>query len=546
MKTNIKVPTTVALVACLLCLLVFIRALFADFVNFDDQDFVLNNVAIRSLDWNFFVAAFTNISKSNNLWVPLTHVSFAIDHFVWGLDPFGYHLTNISLHAANTGLVVLIADKLCRKEFLGECRTEEAQYLYPILLLLSGLLFGLHPLRVGSVAWVSERKDVLNGFFSLGAIFFYLCYVLNRSNAFKTGTGLRYYLFSVVLLILAAMAKPTSVTIPVILLVIDWYPLGRFRKERALTVLADKIPFFMISVALSLIVLLTAAKTNYLLSMEDFPLWNRILVSGNALFEYCRLMFFPVGLSPVHIIPHPIPQLYLLKTCVILAVVASIAYAGTKKPILLASFLCFTIPLLPVLAFFQSSPFAFAAYNTYLPSVMPSIALSASMMMLYQRISNSEKNQRLLVGSAIISVVIFFTFMTQLQISVWQNSATMWTRVIKIQPYDQAYFLRGLYYSDSGQFQAAIDDFTTCLQIMKQTNSPGIFNLYAFRGEALFKAGRYDEAVTDFTAAITMHPHRLYFYYRGMALKKMGKIEDAKVDLGKAGQSNGQISWFGL
>lgn len=199
MKSSRKVVVATALIVALISLLVYLRALDCGFVNWDDQIYILNNVDIRGLDRKFFVWAFTD--TATGWWMPLTWLSFAVDYHFWGLDPFGYHLTNILLHAVNGGLVVLLADRLLAGAAgSGEQGPAPARWRYPALLLLAGLVWGLHPLRVESVAWATERKDVLNGAFALGAAIFYLHYAQLVDVPGRRRTAVHAYLASLVLL----------------------------------------------------------------------------------------------------------------------------------------------------------------------------------------------------------------------------------------------------------------------------------------------------------------------------------------------------------
>ena len=214
--TSKKQIVIVALAVGLICMLVYFRALSCGFINWDDQDYILNNTAIRSLD-GIVNWAFT----ANHLgwWMPLTWISFAIDYYFWGLNPVGYHLTNIILHAVNAGLVVMIADSLLNQwsKVQAPIRSK-LQYL--VTLLLAGFLFGIHPLRVESVAWVTERKDVLNGVFALGSILFYLRYVRKRESSEKNKTFAYDYILSLIFFMLSLMAKSVSVVIPMMLLLL--------------------------------------------------------------------------------------------------------------------------------------------------------------------------------------------------------------------------------------------------------------------------------------------------------------------------------------
>jgi len=544
MTIDFKTPKAVALTASLICLLVYLRALACDFVNFDDTFYVLNSEAIRQLDWNLVVYAFT-APQAN--WVPLTHISLAIDYHFWELNPIGYHLTNILLHSANTGLVVLIADGLYRNKFSENGTVAGGKYLYPGMLLLAALVFGIHPLRVESVAWVTERKDVLNGIFSLGSIYFYLRYVDKKIERGPTSAAKRNLLISVSLFFLSLIAKTMSVTVPVLLLVIDWYPLRRVKNfKEFLQLVVEKIPYFVLSAAVAILMLSKTSKVKVLLTLDQFPFESRIIVSGNAVFEYIRLQLLPFGISPLPFIPSPIPWTYTVKTVLVLLITAGILFYWKKCRWLTAAWCCFVIALVPILALFQANPMSLAAHGTYLPSVFPGIILAALSAQTYCKFaaSSSQFLGKMMLCAA-VTLLVFYVAMTQLHIGVWKDSEALWTRVIKIQPFDRAYFSRALHYVDVGRYQDAIDDYTVCLRFMTVDRDPEAFNINAFRGEALAKIGRYEDAVRDFTTAIGQYPHRLYYYHRGRALKELGRTGEAEADFRQAGQAKGQMYWFG-
>ena len=387
MNTQRHPVNRIALAAAVICLLVFLRALACDFVGLDDGDYILKNTDIRHLDARLLVSAFTRLF-AGDYWMPLTWLSFAVDYRFWGLNPLGYHLTNILLHAANAGLAVLIADRLCRDRFGRPGAFAGYRYLYPGMLLLAGLLFGIHPLRVESVAWVTERKDVLNGLFALGSILCYLDYAHAREDGGGTGTARWYYLLSLVLFVLSLMAKPVSVVIPALLLAADWCPLGRLRKGRILPVLAEKIPFFVGSAAMAAAIILIMSGQNSIASGADLPFGLRVIVSGNAVFEYARLQLFPVGILPFYVLAKAIPPAFAVKTAVVVAVTCLCIYAGRRRPWVCATWFSFVIPLLPVLAFFYNGvDIAFAARFTYLPAVVPSIVAAALCAVAYERVA---------------------------------------------------------------------------------------------------------------------------------------------------------------
>ncbi|MBT0652303.1 tetratricopeptide repeat protein [Geomobilimonas luticola] len=536
-KTAENSASRVALVAGLICLLVYLRALGCGFVNWDDQDYILNNIAIRTLDANLVSWAFTN--HAVGWWMPLTWLSFALDYHFWGLNPLGYHLTNIVLHAVNTGLVVLIAARVANyavPESVSDC----PRWLFAGALLLAGLLFGIHPLRVESVAWATERKDVLNGLFFFGAVLAYLRYVRKRDTG-GAGAG-RDYLLAVVLFCCSLMAKQVSVVLPVMLLVLDWYPLDRLRRMGLRAVLLEKVPFLALSVAMTVFTITIAMQDNALALGLSFG--QRLVISGNAVFEYVRLLLYPVGIIPVYIIPQPIPGAYTAKTIIAVLVCVGVA-AGWKRAWLPAIWLCFLLPLVPVLAFTQNGIQAFAARFTYLPSVAPSIATALALIVFLPKLAGAVGRWgQFFVVSLLVMVLVLYGLTTQRLISVWHDSGTFWTRVIEYQPFDRAYFYRGLFHVDEGAYDAAVSDYTASLTLALKDGFPEAFNIYAFRGEALVKAGHYADAVADFTTAIDRSPHPLYFHHRGLALQAQGRMAEAAADFLRAGQARGQMRWF--
>ncbi len=532
----------IALTAGLLCLLVYLRALGCGFVNFDDPEYVLNNDIIRSLDWNLLVPAFTQAPVG--WWMPLTWISFAIDYHFWGLNPFGYHLTNILLHAANTGLVVILADKVCRNRFPAGKHSQDMRYLYPGMLLLAALLFGIHPLRVESVAWVTERKDVLNGLFSIGSLLFYLRYAQKKVETGETGGTDRDYFISLVLFSLSLMAKSVSVVIPVMLLVADWYPLGRFRKGGMRQLLTEKLPYFILSGAMSVVTIYFTARSQYLVSYEVFPFVQRLLVSGNAIFEYCRLLLWPVGITPLHVIPDPIPVSFALKAAVICLFSFFCIVVYKKWAWVPAVWLCFVIPLVPVLAFFQNGDQAFAARFTYLPSLAPSILAAVLLAMAYRWGAEAQPTYRYMVVAVFTGLLVVYVVMTLNLIKVWENSETAWSRVLQFQPLAILFKERGNYYYSIGNYGAAVDDYSTALEKAPESLKPYVYNLYAFRGEALRAAGLYDGAVRDFTAAISIHAHPVFYYCRGVTFKELGRRHEAEEDFRRAGQETGPLVWY--
>ena len=507
----------------------------------DDHVYVLNNVHIRHLDMNLLRWAFGSLPI--DLWQPLTWISLAFDYHFWKLDPFGYHLTNNLLHALNTALVLAIADSIIRKVPALKERLCSIRHLYPLTLLLAGLLFGLHPLRVESVVWITERKDVLNGVFTFGSILFYL----KHAEMQPVGGGwflTRNYLISLILFALSLMAKPVSVVLPAIFLALDWYPLARCRRGEIRQLLLEKAPYLVLSAIISALTLYFASKNLILRPYAFLTPWQRLMVSGNAIFEYCRLLLFPVGISPLKLIPTPIPAVYAVKSSAVLLVTISL-FAARGRRWLSATWVCFLLPLLPVLAIFQNGDQAFAARYTYLPSLAPAIAAAVFSGIVWIKLRESGKVRMAGVFVAfILAELLFFAVMTFHLTRSWDNPETYWTRVLTVDPVAKPYFERGEYFAKEGRFDEAAADYTRAIEKADGNFRKYVYNIYAFRGEALRSTGRYEDAVRDFSAAIRMSPHRIYYYSRGQALKELGRDREAEGDLRIAGGAGGAIGYW--
>ena len=199
--------------------LVFLPTLQNDFINWDDSLYVYENPLIRSFDTQLLISAFGDFYAG--FWHPLTWISHALDYAIWGLNPMGHHLTNNILHAINAFLVVILITRLVEAAS-GSLKSSKGSLVAAVT---TGLLFGLHPLRVESVAWVAERKDLLCGLFYLLSIMAYTSYAANKSY--------RTYFISLGLFTLALMSKPMAVSLPVVLLILDWYPFRRIESIKS-------------------------------------------------------------------------------------------------------------------------------------------------------------------------------------------------------------------------------------------------------------------------------------------------------------------------
>ncbi len=549
MKSGNSLSIKIAVFAGIISLLVYLKALSCGFIILDDPLYVQDNPAIRSLSLGSVFSMFT--STYVNWWMPLTWLSLAIDYHFWGLNPYGYHLTNIVLHALNTALMVLVADEIFKiSEIIPEkidgterCEAENNNLHYGFSLLIAGLLWGIHPLRVESVVWVTERKDVLNGLFALGSMLCYLRYAQSNKSDISKQWLFQYFL-AFGLFCLSLMAKSVTVVIPVVFLALDWFILERFHGSNFRSVLIEKVPFFLVSAVMTVATIFFIGEASFLITNENFPFSQRFVVSGNAIFEYCRLLLYPVGIVPLHLIPDPIPFTYKIKTVIVIFLTVICIYTGRKNGARILVLLCFVLPLLPVLAFFQNGDQSFAARFTYLPSVAPCIAFAYLSLVLYRRTLKSRILLRFALSVFIAVLIIVYIGLTQKLIPVWNNSETFWNRVVEVEPSAIALKERGCLFVQMKKYDLAVQDFSQAIKNPVAVWLPYIYNLYAFRGEAERLAGNNENAVKDFTVAIGMLPHPVYYRLRGIALKEIGRAVEAEDDFKRAGDEVGPLAWY--
>lgn len=529
------------LIVVIITFLVYIPALFGDFVNLDDPQFIYTNPAIRELDLQFIRESFT--TSYAGWWMPLIWISFAIDYHFWGLNPFGYHLTNNLLHAINSGLVVVVADVLYKRA-LDKKLLEGGSTGYLLLLVTAGLFFGIHPAHVESVAWAVERKNVLSTVFTLSSLIFYLRYATIQSEQYRRETGYVAYLLSIVFLALSLMTKPVGVVIPVLLLMADFYPFSRINRNTAIRIIAEKIPHGFLAFATAVASVMLATGEKVLVPLSLFPLTDRFILSGYAVFEYCRFLLVPFGIIVLNLFPLPLPLSYSVMALLVASFSIIAVVSVRRRPWIAATWFSFLFSLLPSLHFFINGANRYSLHFLYLPAIIPSITFAA-VFFSWHIAAKANHGRRLapfLYGSLVLLFILFIV-LTQVEIRSWNNSGALWTRVIKVQPVGRAYYYRAEFFMDKGDFNAAVADYRESIRMGYEAGHPEIYTLHAFCGEALRKAGRNEEAVKEFTQAIELSPIPNFFYYRSLAQRSLGYNHEADKDLSRSGNEHGPIVW---
>jgi protein O-mannosyl-transferase len=552
MMNRQRIPSYLAALVALLTFLVYLSALRNDFVIWDDDVYVMNNLHLRSLTPAFFRWAFTDISTAG-FWHPLVWISYAFDYAVWGLNPTGYHLTAILLHAVNTFLVVILVLRL-----IAAAQSAPGHPLpggegmpappdrRPALIAASvtGILFGLHPLHVESVAWISERKDLLCALFSLLSMMAYTRYAVTRAGA-GTHEGAwsffknTHYLLSLACFVLALSSKSMAVTLPAVLLLMDWYPFRRdLSRKGIISLLVEKIPFAAMSV-LAAVISIAAQKAYGEIPLQEtvrFP--ARVLAAFKALALYLRNMLLPLDLSPLYLYPKE-PSFasfeYLAAIMLVAGITAVCFLVVRKRPFLLAAWGYYVVTLLPVLGIIQVGRHFMADRYTYLPGLGPFLLAGLGVARAWEKWGSENPRRagiRMLGAAAVFAVLLLMVNLTMKQIALWKDSVVFWSHVIERGPgpVPAAYNNRATAYRIKGELSKAIEDYTAFIALDR--TSVVAFNN---RGIAFREAGQLDRAIEDHTRAIALKPDLPDSYLdRGLAHRDRGQLDLAMADMNRA------------
>jgi tetratricopeptide (TPR) repeat protein len=427
----------VALVA-LLAALPFLPGLFGDFLTWDDDRNFLHNPHYRGLGPEQLRWAFTTFHMGH--WKPLTWLSLGLDHALWGLDPRGYHLSNLGLHALNAALVLLLARRLIALA-LGRppadlaCRAGAG---------LAALAFAVHPLRVESVVWITERRDVLSAFFYLAAALAWLRAVAPADGAAPATPARRPYWASVALFAAGLLSKSMVVTLPAALLILDVYPLRRLGGRAgwgAATVrplLWEKAPYLVLAAAASAVAFVALAEVRNAPGLAQMDVATRVAVSFYGLAFYLWKTLQPTGLAHLYELVLPVDPLapVFLASAGAVAVIGLTAWLLRRRcPGLAAAGACYGVTLLPVLGIFQNGPQIAADRYSYLACLGWGVLAGGGLARLL-RVPAARLRRGLVAGLtlALVGALVALAAAAARQSLVWTDSFTLWTRALAIDP----------------------------------------------------------------------------------------------------------------
>ncbi len=520
-----KISRVIAIIS-IITFAIYIPALQNGFVNWDDNVYVYDNQNIQTLGPDFFKWIFS--AEANPTWHPLTLLTIGLDYSIWGLDPKGYHLTNIIFHIMNTILVFILSVRLAAYG--------NSNHKVDKKVLISGIitagLFGIHPLHVESVVWISERKDVLSSFFYLLALLSYLKYVSIYSKKAVL------YFTCLIFFIMALMSKPMAISLPIVLLILDFYPLKRLtisEISNSKQVLIEKVPFFLLTFLSAIITIWVHLISGLLLTLEDIPPLVRVFAAMRAYLFYLMKMVLPINLVPIYPYPDNVNffTLQYVGSSVLFLVITffSIRYLKRGK-LFFAVWFYYIITLLPVIGIVKVGGFSAADRYTYLPSLGPFLIAGLGVGYAFERYP--DKRKITVIALMLISGLLMNK--TIKQIGVWRDSVTLWSHEIEIFPDNVplAYYNLGHVHYSQGRYQLALKYLDRALEL-----SPKYTDALNIRGLAYDALGNYQLAISDFDSAVQIDPRNANaFNNRGMTNCKRGNYQDAINDFDKSIEIN--------
>ncbi len=475
-----------------------------DFVSLDDPEYVTENPHVQGgLNWEGVKWAFCNTEQAA-YWAPLMWLSHLLAWQLFGSNAWGHHLINVLLHAASTALVFLVFRRMTGAAWRS---------------LILAALFGLHPLRVESVVWVTERKDVLSTLFWMLTLWAYVKYV--EAGKTQNSKSSLWYGAALAMFVLGLMSKAMLVTVPCVLLLLDFWPLERFKPNCAWRLVREKIPFFALAALASVVTFMVQKHGGAVASVENLPLGAR---SGNALISYCRYLgklFWPTDLAVFY--PHPgyWPREQVLLAGVLIVGISMLLFVKRRRyPFLLMGWLWFCGTLVPVIQLVQSGEQAMADRFTYVPSLG---VLILAIWGAYE-LTRRWRHQVVVLSVAGSAAIVLCLGLTRQQLGYWKDNETLFRHALKVTENNcLAHKALGDALIKKGQIDEAISQYQEAIVLI-----PGYAEAHYNLGTALQKNGQIDEAISQFQEAIRLNTeYAEAFNNLGTALQKKGQIDEA-------------------
>jgi tetratricopeptide (TPR) repeat protein len=488
----------------ILTLAVYIQARNFDFILYDDPAYVTSNTMVTSgLSVKNIIRAFTT-SEAHN-WHPITWLSLMLDSRLFGINAGRFHLTNMLLHTASTVLLFVVLIKMTKAPWASA---------------FAAGAFALHPLHIQSVAWVAERKDVLSALFWMLTLLFYLRYTVRPSIA--------RYTIALFAFALGLMAKSMLVTLPIVLLLLDYWPLGRFRgststyKGPVAKLLLEKVPFFVLAVISGTITFVVQQQSGAMRDIVNFPLTIRIANAFVSYIKYIERMFWPANLSIFYLHPGYKVQASEAIICALLLVAITVLVIrfARARGYLFVGWMWYVITLVPVIGLVQVGDQAMADRYTYIPLIGLFIIVAWGLPELLAKYAH----RKTVIFVAATAAVAAMSISTYIQLGYWRNSVTIFEHAVEVNPKDLfAQVNYGSALLKANMFDEAITHLSKAVEI-----DPNEIMTHLNLGVAFFYKRRIDEAIVEFEKTLEMNPRDVFAHLNlGTALAEKGKTQEA-------------------
>ena len=513
-------PRLIALLLALGTLVVFLPVGRFGFVNYDDPAYITENAVVKNgLTWAGIVWAFAGFHVAN--WHPLTWLSHMADCSLFGVNPGAMHFVNVLFHAANAALLFTLLLRLTK-------------IIWPSALVAA--LFAWHPLHVESVAWIAERKDVLSTFFALLALLNYARYV-ELSQA-KSPSAKIYFVWSLLAFAFSLLAKPMFVTLPFVLLLLDFWPLKRFPLSafppslrfgaaRRFPLLLEKIPFFLLVIPMVIVTCL--AQRGAMATLERVPFALRLENSLVAYVAYLLKIFWPVNLAFFYPL-FAAPFRALLAAAIGLAAISIFAWRTRRaQPYVMMGWLWFLGMLVPVIGLVQVGEQSMADRYTYFPAIGIFILAAFGGRDLASRFPAAKK----IFPAAAVLVSVVCVLLTEIQLQYWRSDETLFSHAATVTGENEiAHLNLGVVYEKSGRLDEAMREYRTALKI-----NPRRAHTHNNIADLLDLSGQPAAALKEYQAAVALNSSSVETHLNlGTLHVELGQYAEAAAEFAEAAQ----------
>jgi len=509
-------PRSIALLLALATLVVYLPVTHNGFVNYDDDDYVTNNpmvqagLTVAGIKWAFVTGHASN-------WHPLTWISHMTDCELFNLNPAAHHFVSVLFHAANAALLFILLVRLTVK-------------IWPAALVSA--LFAWHPLHVESVAWVAERKDVLCAFFWLLTLLAYVKFC--GLSKIQSPRSKMWYGATMLAFACALMAKPMAVTLPFVLLLLDFWPLNRVQGSGLsvrgwLPLLVEKIPFLALTVISCVLTYWAQHNGNAVISFDDISLSFRLKNAPVAVAGYLSKLFWPANLAVLYPLRHVTAVEFGVATSLLLLISLLAWRWRVTRPFFLTGWLWFLGTLVPVIGVVQVGAQAMADRYTYIPS----IGFFLAAVLLAAEVAEKIRMPGRILAALALLICAACVFATERQIRFWQDGETLFRRAVTVTANnDVAHVNLGVALDLQGQTEAALDEYRAAERI-----NPGRYQIHYNLGVILDKSGHPQAALDEYHEAIKLNPEVAALHTAaGGAIAALGNVAGALKEFARAEQ----------